>query len=116
LTMELIYKPFIKEYHQHTGESYFVILLYGISWFVFRSKLNDLVKATYLTMPLMVTLVMIGIFAFQLTELVVYLLGAIVVAAVLYYIYKKKLSWLYYFATGYVVLVALYVMLAGIEI
>lgn len=98
------------------GRFIFVILIFAISWFVFRSKLNVLVKATYLTMPLMVTLVMIGIFSYQLSQFVVYILGGIVVAAVLYYIYKKKLSWLYTFATLYVTLVALLVMVLGIEI
>lgn len=98
------------------GRIIFVILIFVISWFIFRSKLNDLIKATYLTMPLMVTLVMIGIYSFQLSQWVVYILGGIVVAAVLYYIYKKKLSWLYNFATAYVVAVALFVMIAGIEI
>jgi hypothetical protein len=98
------------------GRIVFVILIFVISWFILRSKLNDLIKATYLTMPLMVTLVMIGIFTFQLTELVVYLIGGIVIAAVLFYIYKKKLSWLYTFATVYVGSVALYIMLTGMEI
>lgn len=98
------------------GRFIVVILIFVISWFIFRSKLNDLIKATYLTMPLMVVLVMIGIYSFQLSQSVVYILGGIVVAALLYYIYKKKLSWLYYFATAYVVAVALFVMIAGIEI
>jgi hypothetical protein len=98
------------------GRIIFVILIFILSWFIFRSKLNDLFKATYLTMPLMIALVMIGIFSFQLSQWVVYILGGVVVAAVLYFIYLKKLSWLYYFATGYVVAVALFVMIAGIEI
>lgn len=98
------------------GRIIVVLLIFVISWFIFRSKLNDLIKATYLTMPLMVILVMIGIYSFQLSQLVVYVLGGIVVAALLYYIYKKKLSWLYYFATAYVVAVALFVMITGIEI
>jgi hypothetical protein len=98
------------------GRIIFVILIFVISWFIFQSKLNDLIKATYLTMPLMIVLVMIGIFSYQLSQWVVYILGGVVVAAVLYFIYLKKLSWLYYFATGFVVAVALYVMIAGIEI
>lgn len=98
------------------GRIIFVLLILLISWFLLRSKLNDLIKATYLTMPLMIVLVMIGIFSFQLSQWVVYILGGIVVAAVLYFIYLKKLSWLYYFATGYVVAVALFVMIAGIDI
>jgi hypothetical protein len=99
-----------------SGRIIFVLLVYGISWFVFRSKLNDLVKATFLTMPLMVTLIVIGIYTFEMSTWVVYILGAIVVAAVVYFIRMKKLSWLYYFATAYVVAVALFVMLTGVEI
>jgi len=94
----------------------YVVLILVLSWFVFRSRLSDTLKATFLTMPLMVVLVSIGIFTYQLTKGVVVGLGAAVVAAVLFYIRHKKLSWKYYFAVVYVAVLALMIMLLRIDI
>ncbi|MBP1744488.1 MAG: hypothetical protein H6Q58_1466 [Firmicutes bacterium] len=87
-----------------------------ISWLVFRSKLSHLVKATYMTMPLMVTLVMTGIFLYTQPQWMPIGFGVLIVAAVLLFIYKKKLPWLYYFATFYTAALALYIILSGIDI
>jgi len=98
------------------GRVLFLILIILSSWFVFRSKLKDLIKATFLTMPLMVVLVMAGISLYQQAKWMVAGTGAVIIFAVLYYLYKKKLSWLYYFSTLYVAVVALCVMLFNVEI
>ena len=98
------------------GRVLFLILIILSSWFVFRSKLKDLIKATFLTMPLMVVLVMAGISLYQQARWMVGGIGAVIIFAVLYYLYKKKLSWLYYFSTLYVAIVALCVMLFNVEI
>lgn len=94
----------------------FAILILLISWFVLRSKLPILVKATYLTMPLMVLLVMVGIQFYAQPQWVPIALGGIIVAAVLAYLYQKKLAWQYYFAALYTAALALYIVLAGIDI
>ena len=98
------------------GRVLFLILIILSSWFVFRSKLKDLIKATFLTMPLMVVLVMAGISLYQQARWMVAGIGAVFIFSVLYYLYKKKLSWLYYFSTFYVAIVALCVMLFNVEI
>lgn len=82
-------------------------ILLIISWLVFRSKLSHLIKATYMTMPLMVVLVMTGITLYTQPQWVPICVGAVIVAAVLLFIYIKKLPWLYYFATVYVAALAL---------
>jgi hypothetical protein len=94
----------------------YVVFILVLSWFILRSRLNDTLKATFLTMPLMVVLVSIGIFTYQLSMGVVIGLGAVIVAATLYYIRHKKLSWKYYFAVLYVAVLALMIMLLGIDI
>jgi hypothetical protein len=94
----------------------YLLLLLLISWLVFRSKLSHLVKATYLTMPLMAVLILAGVRLYQQPQWVVFGTGAVIVGAVTFYIFKKKLPWLYYFATFYVAALALYVVIAGIEI
>ncbi|MDD3315248.1 MAG: hypothetical protein PHH05_07145 [Syntrophaceticus sp.] len=98
------------------GRVAYLIIILLISWLVFRSKLNNLVKATYLTMPLMIVLIMLGISTYQQPAWLTAGIGAMIVRAVVYYIYNKRLSWLYYFATFYVALLALCVMIFRIEI
>ncbi len=93
----------------------FIIIVLVISWFVLRSKLNDLAKATYLTMPVAVVLTEVGLQLFEMQALV-WVVGAAIVLAVLFYLYKTKRSWMYYFATLYAAAVMAIVVLAGIEI
>lgn len=90
-----------------------VILMIALA--VFRSKLNDTIKATFLTMPLMTILVLVGMSFYTKTFLVV-LISAAVIGGLIYYLHQKKLPWVYYFATIYVAVLGLYVMLAGVEI
>ena len=94
----------------------YLLLLLFISWLVFRSKLNHLAKAAYLTMPLMAVLILAGVRFYQQPQWVVFGTGAVIVGAVTFYIFRKNLPWLYYFATFYVAALALYVVIAGIEI
>lgn len=94
----------------------FVVVILFISWFIFKSKWNTLVKATYLTMPLMVLLIVEGILLYRQPSWVPIGIGAIIIASVLFYLYQKKLPWQYYFATFFTGAVALVVVLAGIEI
>lgn len=98
------------------GLGIYLILIVLLSWFVFRSKLNDLAKATFLTVPLMVVLMMVGVQFNLQSKWMIAAIGVVIVGAVLLFLLKKKLSWLYYFATLYVTLLALYVMFSGMEI
>jgi hypothetical protein len=92
-----------------------VVLL--ISWFVFRAKrFIAMIKATYLAMPLMVVLILMGIQLYQQPKWVPISIGGVIVLVVLGFLYLKKLPWHYYFATVYTAAMALYVVLAGIEI
>lgn len=98
------------------GRIAYVIIVALISWLVLKSKLNDLMKATYLTMPLMVILILLGITIYQQPMWMTALIGATIVGIVLLFIYKKKLTWYYYFSTLYVAVLALCVMIFRIEI
>jgi hypothetical protein len=99
-----------------TGIVILIILLLVLSWFIFKSKLPTLIKATYLSMPLMVILMTIGISLYQQPQWIIYLIGAAIVISILLYLIFKKLSWLYFISTIYVALLALYISIAGIEI
>ena len=74
----------------------FVIVIGIISWFVFKSKLKVLYKAIYMTVPLAVVLATIGIFFYQ-WPVIPYSLGSLIVISLLYYFYKTKQPWIYYY-------------------
>ena len=93
----------------------YIVVVLILSWFVFRTKLNDLAKSTFSTMPLIVLLTEVGIRFYQ-SPLMVYIICSAIVGAILLYLYNTKRSWLYYFAVFYVVAVGIFVMLTGMEI
>jgi hypothetical protein len=85
----------------------FVVIIGLISWPILRSKLGTLYKAIYLTVPLAVILVTIGMFLYR-WPVVVYLVGGFITIGILYYLYRTRQPWLYYYT---VVLVALTLMI-----
>lgn len=93
----------------------YLVLIVLLSWLIFRLRLNDLIKAAFLTMPLMVIFSEIGIWLYA-TPVLVYVAGAVFLAAVLVCLYLTKRSWLYYFATFVATALMLIVMLTGMEI
>ena len=98
------------------GRVIYLILILLISWLVFRAKLPDLAKATFLTMPLMVILVMVGIVSHLQSKWLIVGIGAVIIGAVLFYFYKKRLSWLYFFATIYIAALGFCIMLFNVQI
>lgn len=95
--------------------AFFLVLLVA-SWLIFRSKLNDLIKATFLNAPLIVLYVMIGISMYERPQWLVLGLGAAIALAILLFLHIKKLSWVYFVATLFTTGVAAYVVLARVEI
>ena len=93
----------------------FVAIIFLISWLVFRSKLGVLYKAIFMTVPLAVIYVTIGMFFYQ-WPIIVYSLGGIFSIGVLYYFYRTKKPWLYYYTLVLVGLVILIASLLGVEI
>lgn len=94
----------------------FLVLLIVASWFVLRSKLPTLAKATFLTMPLMVLLIFLGILFYELPTWIPTMAGILLVGAILFFLIKKRLPWQYYVATLYTGALALVVALTGMEI
>lgn len=95
----------------------FVALILLISLVVFLpKKIPALIKTTYLTMPLMAVLIVEGIRFYEYSKWIPISIGAVIIAGAVFFIYMKKLSWLYYFATAYTGIVALIVVLFDIQI
>ena len=93
----------------------FVVIIGLISWFIFKSKLRVIYKAIYMTVPLAVVFATLGIFFYQ-PPLVPYLLGFLFSLGVLYYFYRTKQPWIYYYTLILVALVMLLVGILGVEI
>jgi len=90
-----------------TKHAMFVVIIGLISWPIFRSKLGVLYKAIYMTVPLAVIFVTIGIFLYQ-WPIVPYLVGGLFTIGVLFYLYRTRQPWLYYYT---LLLVALSLMI-----
>ena len=88
----------------------FVVIIGLISWLMFRSKLRTLYKAIYMTVPLAVVFVTFGMFLYR-WPIAAYTLGSLFSISVLYYFYRTKQPWLYYYT---VILVSLTLLLAGL--
>jgi cation transport ATPase len=93
----------------------FVVVILLISWFVFRSKLKVLYKAIYMTVPVAVVLATVGIFLYQ-WQIVSYSVGSLLCIGTLYYFYRTKQPWLYYYAVVLVGLALAIFTLTGGEI
>lgn len=93
----------------------FVVIIGLISWLIFRSKLGVLYKAIFMTVPLAVVYVTIGIFFYR-WPIIVYSLGGLFSISILYYFYRTKKPWLYYYTLILVGITMLIVGLLGIEI
>lgn len=93
----------------------FFILILLISWFVLKSKLSDICKAAFSTVPVAVIFVTIGIITYQ-WPVISFSISALVFTGIIYYLYRTKKSWLYYYAVILVALVLLVMNLTGAEI
>jgi len=93
----------------------FVGVIGVISWFVFRSKLGVLYKAIFMTVPLAVVFATLGIFLYR-WPIAAYSLGGLFAIGVLYYFYRTKQPWLYYYTVILIGITMLLVGLLGVEI
>lgn len=88
----------------------FMVVIGLISWRIFKSKLKVLFKATFLVVPVAVILVTFGIFFYQ-WPIIPQLLGGLFSFGLLYYFYRSKQPWIYYYA---VILISLVLLIGGI--
>ena len=93
----------------------FLVLIGIISWIVLRSRLWTLLKAIYLCVPVVAVLVTLGMFLYGL-PFVLYPLGALFCFGILYYLYRTKKPWIYYFTVIFLSIVMAIFTLSGGEI
>jgi len=91
----------------------FVVIIGIISWFVFRTKLRVLYKAIYMTVPVAVVLATVGIFLYR-WQVISYSAGGLLCIGTLYYFYRTKQPWIYYYTLILVSLtLAIYTLTGG---
>jgi len=88
----------------------FMIVIGLISWLVFKSKLGALYKAIFMTVPLAVVFVTMGMFLGQWPT-VVYSIGGLLFIGILFYFFRTKKPWLYYYT---LILISLLMLLVGL--
>ncbi|MBU0906589.1 MAG: hypothetical protein KKD18_04880 [Nanoarchaeota archaeon] len=74
----------------------FVVVIGLISWEIFSTKLKLIYKAIYMTVPTAVVLVSVGMFLYR-WPIVAYSLGALLVVGTLFWFYRTKQPWIYYY-------------------
>jgi hypothetical protein len=75
----------------------FLIVIGLLTFAIFRSKLSVFLKAVYMPVPVAMGLATLGIFLYP-WPVAVYSLGALACLGVLYYFFRTKQPWLYYYA------------------
>ena len=93
----------------------YICVIAVLSGFILKLRLSTYIKATYLTLPLMVILVEIALNLYQHPFWVV-LLSFIFLSSTLVYIIKKKLPWQFYFSVFYVGILGIVIMVFNIQI
>lgn len=93
----------------------FVVVIGLISWLIFRSKLGVLYKAIYMTVPSAVVFVTLGMFLYR-WPVAAYSIGSLCGIGILFYFYRTKQPWLYYYSVILVALALAIFSLSGGEI
>lgn len=93
----------------------FFILILLLTWPVLRSNLKRIFKAAYLTVPAAVTFATVGILLYQWPA-AMYSISVLIYGGTVYFLYRRRMSWLYYYSVTLVAVALLAVGLLGIDI
>ncbi|GIM29994.1 hypothetical protein CPJCM30710_26600 [Clostridium polyendosporum] len=93
----------------------FMFIIAVISWFVFKSKLSEIYKAIYLVVPLAVIFTTTWIFLYR-WPILAHGISAIIFGGIIFYFYRTKKNWLYYYALILIASVLLVMGLLGVDI
>ncbi len=93
---------------------YLIIIVY-ISWLIFRSKLEEIFKGIYSTVPSAVVFAVTWLLL-KPWPVLAYSTCAIIFLTIIYYLYRTRKSWRYYYPVILVAAVLLVMNILGIEI
>lgn len=75
----------------------FMVIILLITFFIFRSKLKTIFKAIFLIVPVATVLVIMETFLYNFPA-ILFVLGFLLISGVIYYLYKTKQPWIYYYS------------------
>ena len=93
---------------------YLIIIVY-ISWLIFRSRLEEIFKGIYSTVPSAVVFAVTWLLL-RRWPVLAYGVCALILLIIIYYLYRTKKSWRYYYPVILVAAVLLVMNILGIEI
>lgn len=93
----------------------FLLIIFIVSYYFFKTKINVFYKAVFLTLPLAIIYVSLGIFLYN-QPIIMYFIAGVVTLSILYYFYIKKKSWLYFYSVTLIATALLIFTLLGGEI
>jgi hypothetical protein len=93
---------------------YLIVIAY-ISWLIFRSKLEEIFKGIYSTVPAAVTFAVTWLLL-RRWPVLAYGACTLILLTIIYYLYRTKKSWRYYYPVILVAAVLLVMNILGIEI
>ena len=97
------------------GFAIFFLILVILTTLVFRSKLNIILKAGYLCMPVMSVLVMLGIL-FNKNQLMVFGFAGLFIGVLFSYLRIMKQPWQYLFSVLYCTALGLIISIFNVQI
>ena len=98
------------------GRFVFLIIIYLVFFGVKRLHIPDWIKASVFSMPIISTLILIGVYGYGLSSYIVIGLGLLFTLSVTYFLYRNKWDWTYFYALSFVSICAADVIIAGIDI
>lgn len=98
------------------GQIVYLIVIYLIFFGVKKLKIPTWIKATIFSMPMISTLILIGVYGHGLSTPIILGIGLMFILSVAYYLYRNKWDWTYFYALTFVSVCAAYVIIAGVEI
>lgn len=93
----------------------FMVIIALISWFILKSNLKELYKAIYSAVPTAVILVTVGMFLYH-WPIIEYVVSMLILGIIIFYLYKTKKSWIFYYAVTWVALGLLVMSILGMDI
>jgi len=98
------------------GRLIYLVLIYIVFYVVKTLKIPTWIKAIVFSMPMISSLILIGVYGYGLSTPIIIGLCTAFVSFWAFYLWKSKWDWTYLYALTFVSTCAAYVFIAGIDI
>jgi hypothetical protein len=112
----LVLAQFIGPLGYSIGRLIYLVLIYIVFFVVKTLKIPTWIKAIVFSMPMVSSLILIGIYGYGLSTPIIIGLSTAFVSFWAFYLWKSKWDWTYLYALTFVSVCVAYVYIAGIDI